>query len=113
MPSPYGKVVAEALTTVRFVIALAAATGGSARVDTFVATPAVTSTRERLSPIVALFPDASLETGTSRTKFTPEDGTGSVIRDEARTVPFEATACITASASEVSVSCLKSSTLPV
>ena len=84
--------MADEATTVRFVIAFAAATGGSARVDTLVAPPSDTNTSESLSPMAALLPDASLETGTSRTKLTPVDSTGSTILDDARTVPFEATA---------------------
>ena len=56
--------------------------------------------------IAALFADASLETGTSSTKFAPLPATGSVTRDDASTAPFLATACIVTPSVESIASCL-------
>ena len=50
-----------------FVMALAAATGGMACVETLVCPPSDRTTHVSSSPIAALFADAWLETGTSST----------------------------------------------
>ena len=84
----------------------AAETGGIARAETFVVPPDEIMTSESSSPTAALFAEASVATGTSRTKLTPLPATGSVTRDDASTAPLFETACIVASSVESIASCL-------
>ena len=85
-------------------MALAATTGGRGCGETFVTPPSEITTQVSASPTAALFAEASVETGTSSTKLTPLDTTGSVTREDASTVPFVATACIVSPASAVMTS---------